>query len=55
MRRRMRLRLLLAGAVLPLALWAALPVLSDGASSPSGRLHDLQRKIQTTQGKIGRR
>jgi murein DD-endopeptidase MepM/ murein hydrolase activator NlpD len=55
MRRRMRLRLLLAGAVLPLALWAALPVFSEGASSPSARLHELQRKIQTTQGKIGRR
>jgi len=55
MRRRMRLRLLLAGAVLPLALWAALPVFSEGASSPSSRLHDLQHKIQTTQGKIGRR
>jgi murein DD-endopeptidase MepM/ murein hydrolase activator NlpD len=55
MRRRMRLRLLLAGAVLPLALWAALPVFSEGASSPSSRLHDLQRKIETTQGKIGRR
>jgi murein DD-endopeptidase MepM/ murein hydrolase activator NlpD len=54
MRRRMRLRLLLAGAALPLALWAALPVLSQGAS-PSGRLHDLERKIETTQGKIGRR
>ena len=40
MRRRMRLRLLLAGAVLPLALWAALPVFSEGASSPSSRLHD---------------
>src|SRR6266498_4655136 len=50
----MRLRLLLAGAVLPLVLWAALPVLSEGAS-PGSRLHDLQRKIQTTQGKIGRR
>jgi murein DD-endopeptidase MepM/ murein hydrolase activator NlpD len=55
MRRRMRLRLLLAGAALPLALWAALPVLSDGASTPTSRLHDLQHKIQTTQGKIGRR
>ena len=55
MRRRMRLRLLLAGAVLPLALWAALPVFSEGASSPSSRLHELQHKIQTTQGKIGRR
>ena len=55
MRRRMRLRLLLAGAVLPLALWAALPVFSEGSSSPSSRLHELQRRIQTTQGKIGRR
>ncbi|MGZ8633089.1 MAG: murein hydrolase activator EnvC family protein [Solirubrobacteraceae bacterium] len=51
----MRLRLLLAGAVLPLALWAALPVFSEGASSPSSRLHELQDKIQTTRGKIGRR
>jgi len=50
----MRLRLLLAGAVLPLVLWAVLPVLSQGAS-PGSRLHDIQRKIETTQGKIGRR
>jgi murein DD-endopeptidase MepM/ murein hydrolase activator NlpD len=50
----MRLRLLLAGAVLPLVLWALLPVLSQG-SSPDSRLHELQRKIQVTQGKIGRR
>ncbi len=50
----MRLRLLLAGAVLPLVLWALLPVLSQG-SSPDSRLHELQRKIQITQGKIGRR
>jgi murein DD-endopeptidase MepM/ murein hydrolase activator NlpD len=50
----MRLRLLLAGALLPLVLWAILPVLSQG-SSPGSRLHELQRKIQTTQGKIGRR
>jgi murein DD-endopeptidase MepM/ murein hydrolase activator NlpD len=50
----MRLRFLLAGAVLPLVLWALLPVLSQGAS-PSGRLNDLEHKIQTTQGKIGRK
>ncbi|HEX7299908.1 MAG TPA: peptidoglycan DD-metalloendopeptidase family protein [Solirubrobacteraceae bacterium] len=50
----MRLRLLLAGAVLPLLLWALLPVLSQGAS-PGGKLHDLERKIETTQGKIGRK
>ena len=50
----MRLRLLLAGAALPLVLWAMLPVLSQG-SSPSSRLHDVQRKIDITRGKIGRR
>lgn len=48
----MRLRLLLAGAVLPLLLWALLPVLSQGAS-PGGRLNDLENKIEKTQGKIG--
>ena len=55
MRRRMRLRVLLAGAVLPLALWAALPVFSQGAASPTGRLGDIQHKIRVTQGKIGKR
>jgi murein DD-endopeptidase MepM/ murein hydrolase activator NlpD len=54
MRRRMRLRLLLAGAALPLVLWALLPVLSQGAS-PSGRLNDLEHKIESTQGKIGKK
>ena len=55
MRRRMRLRVLLAGAALPLALWAALPVFSQGAASPTGRLNEIQHKIKVTQGKIGRR
>jgi peptidoglycan DL-endopeptidase CwlO len=50
----MRIRLLIAGAALPLALWATLPMASDGASSPR-RLHDIQKKIQSTQGRIGRR
>ncbi len=50
----MRIRLLLAGAALPLALWAALPLQSDGAS-PQSRLNDVQKKIQATQGRIGRR
>jgi peptidoglycan DL-endopeptidase CwlO len=50
----MRIRLLLAGAALPLALWAALPLASDGAS-PQSRLNDLEKKIQATQGRIGRR
>jgi murein DD-endopeptidase MepM/ murein hydrolase activator NlpD len=52
--RRMRIRLLIAGAALPLALWALLPLTSDGAS-PTGRLNDLQKKIQSTQGRIGKR
>ena len=51
----MRLRVLLAGAVLPLALWAALPVFSEGAASPTGRLGDVQHKIRVTQSKIGKR
>jgi murein DD-endopeptidase MepM/ murein hydrolase activator NlpD len=50
----MRIRLLLAGAVLPLLLWALLPVLSEGAS-PQGKLNDLEKKIESTQGKIGRK
>jgi murein DD-endopeptidase MepM/ murein hydrolase activator NlpD len=53
----MRLRLVVAGAVLPLALcaslWLVLPLGSD--ASPQGRAASLQKKIQTTRGKIGRR
>ncbi|MEA2254746.1 MAG: hypothetical protein QOG35_791 [Solirubrobacteraceae bacterium] len=50
----MRLRILLAGAILPLALWAALPLVSEGAS-PQNELNQVQRQIESTQGKIGRR
>jgi murein DD-endopeptidase MepM/ murein hydrolase activator NlpD len=50
----MRFRVLIAGAALPLVLWAALPLASDGAS-PRNRLNDVQKKIQATQGRIGRR
>jgi len=50
----MRIRLLIAAAALPFALWAVMPLPSDGAS-PSSRLNDVQKKIQTTRGKIGRR
>jgi murein DD-endopeptidase MepM/ murein hydrolase activator NlpD len=53
----MRLRPLLAGALLPLALcaslWLVLPLGSD--ASPQGRAASIQKKIQTTRGKIGRR
>jgi peptidoglycan DL-endopeptidase CwlO len=50
----MRIRLLIAGAALPLVLWAALPLQSDGAS-PQSRLNHVQKKIRSTQGRIGRR
>jgi len=46
---------LIATVALPLALWALLPLSSDGASSPRGKLGDVQKKIQATQGKIGKR
>jgi murein DD-endopeptidase MepM/ murein hydrolase activator NlpD len=49
----MRLRLLIACAVLPCLLWAVLPLGSQGASS--GRLASVQNKIQDVQGKIGRK
>jgi murein DD-endopeptidase MepM/ murein hydrolase activator NlpD len=51
----MRFRVLIATVALPLALWALLPLSSDGASSPRGKLGDIQKKIQATQGKIGKR
>src|SRR5690349_12153730 len=55
---RMRLRHLLAGAVLPLvlcaSLWLVLPLGSE-AQAPQGRAASLQKKIETTRGKIGRR
>ena len=50
----MRIRLLLAGAALPLALWALLPLQSQGASTQSN-LNDVQKKIRSTQARIGRR
>jgi murein DD-endopeptidase MepM/ murein hydrolase activator NlpD len=54
----MRLRHLLAGAVLPLvlcaSLWLVLPLGSE-ATTPQGRAATLQKKIDTTRGKIGRR
>ena len=50
----MRIRLLIVAAALPFALWALLPMPSIGAS-PGSRLNDVQKKIQTTRGKIGRR
>ena len=58
MRARMRLRHVLAGAVLPLvlvaSLWLVLPLGSE-ADSPRGRAASIQSKIETTRGKIGRR
>jgi murein DD-endopeptidase MepM/ murein hydrolase activator NlpD len=54
----MRLRNVLAGAVLPLvlcaSLWLVLP-LGSQATTPQGRAASLQQKIETTRSKIGRR
>ena len=50
----MRIRLLIAAVALPLVLWAAMPLQSHGAS-PASRLDDIQKKIQSTKGRIGRR
>jgi murein DD-endopeptidase MepM/ murein hydrolase activator NlpD len=54
---RMRLRTLLAGAALPLvlclSLWLFLPLGSE--ASPHGSAASIQKKIETTRGKIGRR
>jgi murein DD-endopeptidase MepM/ murein hydrolase activator NlpD len=54
----MRLRNVLAGAVLPLflcvSLWLVLPLGSE-ADSPQGRAASIQSKIESTRGKIGRR
>jgi murein DD-endopeptidase MepM/ murein hydrolase activator NlpD len=51
-RRMPRLRLLLLAAALPLALWLALPVLSDGAPpSISGRIDAKKRQIAAKRGR----
>lgn len=50
----MRLRLLLISACVPLLLWAVLPLVSTGA--PKARsAAEIQKKIETTREKIGRR
>jgi murein DD-endopeptidase MepM/ murein hydrolase activator NlpD len=53
-RRRMRLRVLLPCALLPLGLWAALPLASQGAGA-TGSAASVQHKIEVVQGKIGRK
>ena len=50
----MRLRVAIVAVLVPLVLWGLLPVLSEGAA-PSSRLDSVQRKIDITRGKIGRR
>jgi len=54
MARRMRRRLLVVGAVLPLGLWAASPLVSEGAS-PSGKAASLQQRIEAVRDKIERK
>jgi murein DD-endopeptidase MepM/ murein hydrolase activator NlpD len=50
----MRLRLLIAGAVLPLAL-AGPAVLPAQSASPQGRAKKIERRIQAVRGKLGRK
>ena len=50
----MRLRVLIAGLLLPLVLWLSLPLVTAGAQT-AGRAASLQKKLQITQGKIGRK
>jgi len=49
-----RLRILLLSAAIPLALWAALPLASPGAT-PQSKLDRLQRKIESKKSWIGRK
>lgn len=49
----MRLRVLFACLVAPLALWAFLPLLSEGAAS--SRLPQIEKKIGATRSQIGRK
>jgi murein DD-endopeptidase MepM/ murein hydrolase activator NlpD len=49
-----RLRVLIAAVALPLVLWAALPLVSEGAT-PAAKLDQLNRKIERARDKIGRK
>ncbi|MGH2841000.1 MAG: murein hydrolase activator EnvC family protein [Solirubrobacteraceae bacterium] len=49
----MRLRVLVAGVLVPLALWAVLPMVSSGQSSKQSELHRLESKIDSARSKIG--
>ncbi len=51
----MRLRLLLLSVLVPLALWAALPMLSSGQAPKASSAQKIQKKIEVTRDKIGRR
>lgn len=51
----MRVRPLIATAILPMLLWAVLPIVSSGTPTNQQKLSDLQEKIEATQGRIGRK
>src|SRR5919201_234409 len=55
--RRMRLRLaiVVAGAALPIPLWAVLPLPSRGAQAPESRAASLQPRIDQTRASLGRK
>ncbi len=49
----MRLRVLVAGVLVPLALWAVLPMVSAGQSSRQSELSKLQSRLGSARAKIG--
>ncbi len=55
LRRRVRPWLLLSVCALTLTVWAVLPIGSSGAPTTQQKLREVQRDIQVTQSKIGKR
>ncbi|MCA1683240.1 MAG: peptidoglycan DD-metalloendopeptidase family protein [Actinobacteria bacterium] len=49
----MRLRVLVAGVLLPLALWAGLPMVSSGQSASQSELDKIQSRINKSRATIG--
>lgn len=54
MRRRMRVRLLIAAAAIPLVIWGAVPLVS-GAAPTQARLNQLDDKIDRARAQIGKK
>src|SRR4051812_44658920 len=55
LRRRMRVRVLMACAALPLVLWAVLPMVSTGAAPSTAQLGKIERKLGDARSRLGRK